>query len=436
MASEWPTAPLAELAALAVGKTPPTTAATCFNGPVPFVTPVDMDGRRTIDRTARTLTEAGARTIAGARAPRGALLVACIGTGLGKVAIAGVDAVHNQQICRVEVRPPHDPLYVYYHLRLRAGALRRAAGGSAQPIVNKAALGRLPIAVPPPGQQRSIGAILGAFDDRIAVARRTASTLAALARALFDARLARDPDAPLPPGWQRRTIGELAALDKGLSYRGGGLGDAGAPLLGLGNFQPGGGFAGDRLKRYSGTWSERHIVTPGELLLAAVDLTQRRELLGAPLLAPDLGESPVLFSHHAYAVRPTAPGPGWREFLYFALLADDFRARAAGFASGTAVLALPRDAILGHAVAVPPEAERLAFAGSVAPLLARIDHARRHLDALARLRDELLPQLMSGAYTPEQLRDAAAAADHCGASSDSAEPVTRSSRGLAPMPTR
>lgn len=411
MASEWPTVPLAEVAALAVGKTPPTADATCFQGPVPFVTPADLDGRRTIDGTARTLSEAGARAVAGARAPRGALLVVCIGAGLGKVAIAGLDAVHNQQICRVEPRPPHDPLYLYYQLRHRAAALRRAAGGSAQPIVNKAALGRLPVAVPPPDQQRAIGAILGAFDDRIALAQRTAATLAELARALFDARLARDPDAPLPPGWQRRRVGELAALDKGLSYRGGDLGDRGAPLLGLGNFLPGGGFAGERLKRYSGTWSERHVTRPGELLLAAVDLTQRRELLGAPLWTPDLGESPVLFSHHTYAVRPTAPGEGWRELLYFTLLTDGFRARAAGYASGTAVLALPRDAILGHVVAVPPEAERVAFARQVAPMLARVDHCRRHQGALARLRDDLLPRLMSGAYAPDRLRDALASPD-------------------------
>jgi type I restriction enzyme S subunit len=406
MASDADTAPLAELAAIAVGKTPPTADPTFFEGHVPFVTPVDMDGRRTIERTVRTLSDAGARAIAGARAPRGALLVTCIGTGLGKVAIAGVDAVHNQQICRVEVRPPHDPLYVYYQLRLRSAALRRAAGGSAQPIINKAALGRLPMTVPPPAEQRSIGAILGAFDDRIAVADQSTATLADLARALFEETLGRDPDAPLPPGWERSTIGRLAVLDKGLSYRSGGLDERGAPLIGLGNFQPGGGFTAERLKRYSGTWSPRHVIAPGELLLAAVDLTQRRELLGAPLLAPDLGEAPVLFSHHAYAVRPTAPGEGWREFLYFTLLADRFRARAAGFAAGTAVLALPRDAILEHAVAVPPEPERVGFARIVAPILLRIDHARRHADALARMRDELLPRLMSGEYTLDQLRAA------------------------------
>jgi type I restriction enzyme S subunit len=405
MPTDWPTAPLAEVAALAVGKTPPTADSTFFKGHVPFATSADMDGRRTIDRTARSLSDTGARTIAGARAPRGALLVTCIGAGLGKIAIAGVDLVHNQQICRVEVRPPHDPLYVYYQLRLRSAALRRAAGGSAQPIINKAGLGRLLLTIAPPAEQRAIAGILGTFDERIAVARQTAATLADLARALFETSLDHDPER-LPPGWRRATLGELAAFDKGLSYRGDGLDDLGAPLLGLGNFQPGGGFLAGHLKRYSGTWSKRHIIKPGELLLAAVDLTQRRELLGAPLLAPDLGESPVLFSHHAYAVRPTAPGEGWREFLYFTLLTGRFRTRAAAYASGTTVQALPRDAIIKHTIAVPPDADRVTFARATAPMLARIDHCRRHADQLARLRDELLPRLMSGAYTPAQLRAA------------------------------
>lgn len=407
---------LAALGRLVVGRTPPTARAELFDGPVPFVTPGDLDGRRRVDATARTLSEAGARAIGPARAGRGAILVACIGAELGKVAIAGVEAAHNQQICSLTVDPSHCGLYVYYELSARRELLRAAAGGSAQPILNKRALGELPVALPPPPTQRRVAAILGAIDDRIESHRATAETALALGRALYEAwfvgfdpvgasrevaariagpRVASSIGA-IPVGWSVARIGEWVALDKGLSYRGELVGDVGRPLIGLGCFAPGGRFAAERVRRYAGAAAPRHEVAPGELLVANTDMSQRRDVLGSPLWAPDLGAPRSLYSHHAFALRPTAAGEGWREYLYFALLDARFRARAAAFAAGTAVLSLPRDALLGHEVAAPPDAVREAFAAAVRPLLLRIDRGRAASESLAALRDALRPGLLAG----------------------------------------
>lgn len=408
------TTTLAALGRIAVGKTPPTGRAELFGGPVPFVTPGDLDGRREIRATARTLSEAGARAIGGARAPRGALLVACIGAELGKVAIAGVEAAHNQQICSVVVRPPHCAEYVYYDLSARAGELRGAAGGSAQPILNKRALGEVAVALPPPEVQRRVAAILGAFDARIELLEETGATALALADALFRAWFVEftpsgaprevaalfegregSPRGPIPRGWTVARVGELVALDKGLSYRGEHVGEVGRPLVGLGCFAPGGRFAAAKLRRYAGPFLAHHQAAAGDLLIANTDMSQRRDVLGSPLRVPPLGE-PVIYSHHAFALRVTAPGDGWRDYLYLALLADEFRARAAGFATGTTVLALPRDAILGHTVVVPPEPVRAAFVRQVGPLLARVEHGRAQGETMAGLRDTLRSRLIAG----------------------------------------
>jgi type I restriction enzyme S subunit len=407
---------LAAIGSIVVGKTPPTECAEMFGGPVPFVTPGDLDGRRRIARAARTLSERGARAVGAAHVPRGAVLVACIGSDLGKVAVADVDVAHNQQICSLVVRGPDCGEYVYYDLSERTAALRGAAGGSAQPILNKRALGELPIELPPPAAQRRVAAILGALDERVELHRATGETAAAIAGELYRAWfVAFSPvgaprevqawfagarvDSPLgeiPAGWAVARLGELVALDKGLSYRGEHLGDVGRPLIGLGCFAPGGRFLGERVRRYAGAFVARHEAAAGELLVANTDISQRRDVLGAPLLVPDLGGARALYSHHAYALRPTAGGEGWREYLYFALQDERFRARAAGFATGTTVLALPRDALLGHAVVVPPAAVRAAFVRAVGPLLARIEGGQAQADTLAGLRDALRPRLLRG----------------------------------------
>lgn len=420
---------LGALGTLVIGKTPRTDDPDQFGGPVPFITPVDIDGRRTITTTARTLSPAGARSVAAARAPRGAVLITCIGSDLGKVALAGADAITNQQIASLVVHSPHHALYIYYELLARRHELRAAAGGSAQPILTRDSLARLPIDLPAPDRQRALARVPGALDDKLELNADLCATLTEIAEARFHdlfVAFTNSPAArvdselgPIPPDFSVMRMGQLVTLDKGLSYRGRLLGAVGRPLLGLGDFAA---RTVTAPRRYSGRHLDRHLVAPGDLLLAAADLSQRRELLGAPLLAPDLdapapdsgddtspaasapaGDRALLFSQHVYAVRLRADGEGWREFLYFALRQPAFRARAAAFATGTTVLALPRDAVLQHALVVPPARLRAEFAAFARPLLERIELARRESRDLARLRDCVLPGLISGALTPPAL---------------------------------
>ncbi|MFY0538829.1 restriction endonuclease subunit S [Nannocystis pusilla] len=391
---------LGALGRIIIGGTPPADDPAHFGGSVPFITPTDLDGRRTIDSATRTLTELGARMVGASRVPKGSVLLTCIGADLGKTACTGVDAAINQQLAALVVDPPNCPRYVYYDLRSRQRELKSAAGGSAQPILTKSGLVRIPIVLPPPRRQQAIVEALGALDDKVELNHRLCATLAEIAGARFRAQFI---DVPTPSDWKLVRLGELLDLDKGLSYRGELLGDTGLRLLGLGDFGARPELDVDDFpRRYSGRHQPRHMVVPGDLLIANTDLTQRRELLGAPLRVPDLGESPMLFSHHAFAVRFCPAASAGASSSTSPCSSPSF-ARAAGFAAGTTVLSLPRDAVLDHAIALPPERLRLAFTEVTRPLLARIDHARQESRALVELRDHLLPGLVSGALAPPRV---------------------------------
>ena len=128
----------------------------------------------------------GAVAVRGARIPSETVMVSCIGSDMGKSAIAGKACVTNQQINSVVVESPNCPLFVYYNLSMRKEEIRAAAGGSEQPILNKSAFGQLNILLPtPPRKQRAIAHILGTLDDKIELNRRMNETLEAMARALF-----------------------------------------------------------------------------------------------------------------------------------------------------------------------------------------------------------------------------------------------------------
>ncbi len=60
MSNEWKETTLGHLGRVVTGKTPLTAVKGNFGGHIPFVTPSDMDGRKSISSTARFLTHAGA----------------------------------------------------------------------------------------------------------------------------------------------------------------------------------------------------------------------------------------------------------------------------------------------------------------------------------------------------------------------------------------
>jgi type I restriction enzyme, S subunit len=183
---EWKELRLGDLGRTVTGKTPSTTIAGCFGGDVPFVTPSDMDGRKFIFHTARSLTQVGVSAVKGSRIPKGSVMVSCIGSDMGKVAIAGRDCVTNQQINSIIVSEDLCRNFIYYSLSTRQIELQNlAGGGSAQPILNKGRFAQLTIRLPALSEQRAIASVLGAMDDKIELNRQINETLEALARVMF-----------------------------------------------------------------------------------------------------------------------------------------------------------------------------------------------------------------------------------------------------------
>ena len=181
----WHETTLERLGRIVTGKTPPSGRPEYFGGQIPFITPTDFDGRREIATTNRHLTSAGADVVKRSRVPAGAVLVSCIGSDMGKAAVAYCESVTNQQINSVLCNSNNSALFLYYNLRARRAEIRAAASGSAQPILNKSAFGKLSILLPPISEQRAIARILGTLDDKIELNRRMNATLEAMARALF-----------------------------------------------------------------------------------------------------------------------------------------------------------------------------------------------------------------------------------------------------------
>ena len=239
---------LGDLGPIITGKTPPTAISGHFGGNIPFVTPRDMSGNKTIGKTERYLTKKGVKAVANALIPSGSVMVSCIGSDMGKVAIAEKECVTNQQINSIIVSDEYIADYVYYDLSQRKMELRSMASGSAQPILNKGHFSQVKITLPKKSKQIAITYILSSFDDKIELNRQLSKTLEFLAQTIFKSWFVdfdpvrakvegRDPRLPkeiadlfpdsfeeselgeIPAGWTVRQIGNEVELAYGKALK-------------------------------------------------------------------------------------------------------------------------------------------------------------------------------------------------------------------------
>ncbi|MDK8187907.1 MULTISPECIES: restriction endonuclease subunit S [Sphingomonas] len=421
----WSTKRLCEVGRIVTGKTPPTAINANYGGDVPFVTPTDMDGRRTIDRTLRTLSQTGVRTIGSSYVPSSAVIVSCIGSDMGKAALVDRPFVSNQQINSIIVSPDYDRKFVYYNLAHRRDEIRFKASGAAQPIMNKSDFGNLMIDIPILGEQRAIAAVLSALDDKIELNRRMNETLEASARALFrdwfvdfgptrakaegsPAYLAPDlwslfpdrlNDDGVPRGWEWSTIGEeveavggstpstkdAALWDGGIAWTTPkDLSDLGSPFL------------LDTARTI--TEAGLRTISSGLLPAGTVLMSSR-----APVGYLAIASVPLAVNQGYIAMKCTGRVSNWNAYLW----AHENMDAIISNANGSTFQEISKKNFRPLSILVADDATRSAFDRLVGPMFESITANVIESRTLAATRDALLPKLMSGEI---RVRDAEALA--------------------------
>ena len=390
------------------GKTPPKSGA----GVKLITAKVIKDGR--IDRSRlEYISEATYEAWMHRGLPRKGDILVTTEAPLGEVAQLRADErVALAQ--RVILLRPHvekvDPQFLFHFLRSSQALarLRQRSSGTTVMGIRQPELRAVMIPVLGRSQQAACAALLDGFDDLIEINERRIELLEDLARSLYQEWFVRfrfpghegvefvDSDlGPVPEGWRFRRLGDVAVIDKGLSYKGAHLTGAGDPMANLKCLKPSGGFRRGGTKPYSGGYKQRHAIAPGDLVVANTDLTQVGNVIGSPAIVPRRDfEQGGLLSHHLFAVRPL-DGPAV-PFLFHVLAHDRFRNFARERASGTTVLGLRPADIADYAFADPPAALRNLFTQFAAVVNDFSDGLEDQNENLAATRDLLLPRLVTG----------------------------------------
>jgi type I restriction enzyme, S subunit len=400
----WEDVALGDLGRVVTGRTPPAAFPEAFGDDYPFVTPTDMDERRYIDRTERKLSESGATTMPRQRVPAGAVMVSCIGWQLGKVAIAARESFTNQQLNTVVPNEAVvDPVFLYYHLTTRREEIKQlASGGTRTPILNKSRFEALRVCLPPRDIQAKIANTLGCIDDLIENDRRRVELLEEMAQAIYrewfvyfrypghhNATLVDSAVGRIPEAWVVSTCGDE------LRFIGGGTPSKKVPTFWEDGtvrwYTPSdltknrwryteepdlritdAGVSNSSARRFpAGSVLMTSRATLGVLAIASTEATTNQ---GFIVMLPDERWSPSFM----------------REWL------DAHAAELAAIGTGATFREITKGAFKRFPFVVPSQDVLDAYRSATDPLEKQIQNLEREIRILGRLRDLLLPMLVTG----------------------------------------
>ncbi len=162
---EWEEKKLNDVGLITTGSTPSTSISEYYGGERLFVSPVDIQGNRYINKTKTTLTELGFSK--GRKVVKDSVCFVCIGSTIGKVAQLTEDSLTNQQINCITANNKNFNDFVYSLLELKASKIKLLAGEQALPQINKSDFSKLKFYLPSLQEQEKIASFLISVDTRI-----------------------------------------------------------------------------------------------------------------------------------------------------------------------------------------------------------------------------------------------------------------------------
>ncbi|MDU0372349.1 restriction endonuclease subunit S [Hymenobacter endophyticus] len=402
LVNEWPEYSLGELGKVITGNTPSKDNPGDWGEAMPFITPSDYKNyRKKAAQSIRSLSDEGVRRLAKRVLPANSVLVTCIGSDMGKVVMNATEAVTNQQInALVPNNDVVDANFLYYSLvSLHETLVTHGSDGTAVPILNKGDFEKLTVQIPPLAGQRAIASVLSSLDEKIDLLHRQNATLEALAETLFRQWFVEATN-NLKPGkfgdWVEGTIGgewgkevsEGEFIQPAYCIRGTDIADL---QIGLAYKTP--------LRFVKPKKFESIQPKTGDIIIEISGGTENQSTGRALYINDDIKSfysQPLIFSNFCRMIRPINEQYSFFIYLYIQYLykQDEFF----GLENGSSgIKNLDYKALLFEIEYLMPTEDRvLEFDKQVSPYYSKINQNKRQVQTLEKLRDTLLPKLMSG----------------------------------------
>lgn len=405
--SEWKECTIGDLGKIITGKTPRTAISENYGGKVPFLSPSDNMELKYVDKTNKTLTEQGVDEVKNCLLPANAVCVSCIGSDLGKVLITTQPTVTNQQINSIIVNEDNDTNFIYYLMTIVGKHLNFISKTStAVPIINKTTFSNYKISVPPHSEQKRIAAILSSLDDKIETNRKINARLEELAQALFKSWFIDfEPfGGQMPKDWNYKYISDFHhEIETGKRPKGGVSGiTEGVPSIGAESIKGIGYYDYSKTKYIPYEYAEN--LKKGRI--QDFDLLIYKDGGKPGYFIPDFSMMGLGFPFkemvlNEHVFRLNFGKPELNIFAYFYFKTDDVMNYLNSVGGKAAIPGINQKNVEDIKIIDLNVTKVTEFGTIVLPMFKTILENCKESARLAKLRDILLPKLMSGELIPE-----------------------------------
>lgn len=389
--SEWDETNIKNVSSrITSGGTPSTKCPEYYGGNIPWLNTKEVNFRL-IESTQNYITELGLENSSAKWIEANSIIVAMYGATAGKCAISKIPLTTNQACCNITIdKTKADYKFIYYTLVDSYSELENMATGAAQQNLNAGMIAEFPIFLPPLPEQRVIAAVLSCLDDKIDLLYRQNKTLEAMAETLFRQWLS-PATAGGEEAYERWEEGSLLNY---IELVGGGTPKTGIPEYWDGNIPwlSGGDIASNHksfVQTTDKTISENGLNSSSAKLLPkySVVISARGTVGKYCLLAEQMA-----FSQSNYGILPRVENC----FFFTYLLINDVVEELQSSAYGSVFDTITTNTFKDIKVCLPTEKVIKKFEASVIPYFRKMLNNNVQIRTLEKLRDTLLPKLMSG----------------------------------------
>ena len=184
----------------------------------------------------------------------------------------------------------------------------------------------------------------------------------------------------------RVLLGDVVEIAKGISYRSSEYSDSenGIAFVNLKSVARGGGYNPDGIKYYVGQIKPSQYVKSGDILIANTDLTHNREIIGSPIIMPDMGRS-ACFSLDLSKIIVTDTDMVYPRYLFYYLKSPIVREYMLAHSNGSTVMHLSVKAVPNMEINLPPLDQQKKIVNILGSLDEKIELNRRMNETLERL---------------------------------------------------
>lgn len=388
--SEWKTIKVGDIGRIITGKTPKTSNSSYYGGKIPFLTPSDDMSVKYVRETKKNITENGRLSVKNATLPANAVCVSCIGSDLGKVVITTEMTVTNQQINSIIIdEDNYDIDYVYYAMVELGKILNfHSKTSTAVPIVNKSSFSQYELKCPQLDIQKKIGKLLSSIDSKIEENERINNNLEQQIEAILLSFIENSNSNNVKLGDYLYIKGRIGW--KGLKKD---------EYLEHSDFRI---INGESLTKAGIDWSKAGYISQSrydespEIMLKKGDILLSKDGTIGKIGYIDSLSAPTTVASGIFVIRNIQPEIISTTFIYFLLKSRLFTDFITARTEGSVIPHLYQKDFMQFEFPLPSKDEMASFEKLTAPMFSFIASNLNENDRLTRLRDSLLPRLMSG----------------------------------------